>query len=62
MDHYFIAWRSKNSDGESIFGSLVYRTESGTDPIKAMSEATAAAVHESGIDFADIRITAFNRI
>lgn len=62
MDYFFIAWRSKNSDGESIFGSLVYRTDSGTDPVKALSEATAAAVAESGVSLEDIRITAFNRI
>ncbi|MGG5835499.1 hypothetical protein [Huaxiibacter chinensis] len=62
MDYFFIAWRSKNSDEESIFGSLIYRTEDGSDPIKALAEATAVAVHESGIAYADIRITAFNRV
>lgn len=62
MDYFFIAWRSKNSDGESIFGSLIYRTEDGSDPIKALAEATAAAVHEARVAYEDIRITAFNRI
>lgn len=62
MDYFFVAWRSKNSNGESIFGSLIYRTKDASDPIKALAEATAVAVHESGVAYEDIRITAFNRI
>ena len=62
MDYFFIAWRSKNSDGESIFGSLIYRTEDSSDPVKALAEATAVAVHEAKVAYEDIRITAFNRI
>lgn len=62
MDYFFIAWRSKDSNGESIFGSLIYRTKDGSDPIKALTEATAVAVHEAKVAYEDIRITAFNRV
>jgi uncharacterized protein YegP (UPF0339 family) len=61
-DSYFVAWRSKNGNGESIFGSIIYQSMAGTPPAKAMIESIQIINAENKVAIEDIRITAFNRI
>ncbi|MDI3415687.1 hypothetical protein [Pantoea sp. V106_11] len=61
-DSYFVAWRSKNGNGESIFGSIIYQSTAGMPPAKAMIESIQIISTESKIAVSDIRITSFNRI
>lgn len=62
MDYFFIAWRSKNSNGEPIFGSFIQKVDTGTSPDVVLSQALDLINIEHKVPYEDIRITAFNRI
>ena len=62
FDLYFVAWRSKNAQGEAIFGSLIYRAPQGDAPTQVMVDVMPVISVEHKIDHQNIRITAFNRV
>lgn len=61
-DSYFVAWRSKDATGKSMFGSLIYNSAAGTAPTQVMIDAMAVITVQSGLHHQDVRITAFNRV
>lgn len=62
QDSYFAAWRSKDSNGQPIFGSLIYNAVAGTPPTQALVETIDIINVQNNIPVPHIRITAFNRV
>lgn len=61
-DSYFVAWRSKDSAGKDIFGSLIYNAAAGTKPAQVLIDVMSVITYEHGVLHQDVRITAFNRV
>lgn len=61
-DSFFAAWRSKDVNGDAIFGSLIYQAVAGTPPAQALIETLNIINIQNNIAVPDIRVTAFNRV
>lgn len=62
MDYWFVSYKVRARNGDTLQGHQITETAAGVSPLAALEEATQKIADESQADLRSVRVLAFNRV